>query len=132
MAAVSRGRLAAVAGAIVGGGLVIRFCPVLPAWLRDAGGGALYVCLLAVLFRLVWPVAELAPARAAWLALIVTCLVEFSQLIGAPVLNQIRGTLPGRLALGSTFSWWDFSPYFLGAAAAACIGRRWGPIRRDP
>ena len=114
-------RTAQLAAVIVASGLAIRFLPVFPAWFQDAGGGILYVCLLAVLLRLLSP--KLTAAKTAALALALTCAVEFSQLLTHPAAIAIRSTLPGRLALGSTFSWWDFPPYFIGAALSKTIAK---------
>lgn len=124
-----RRRLAAVAVAIVIAGLAVRFAPVLPEWLRDAGGGALYVCLMAVLIQWIGP--ELSAFEAAALALALTVAIEFGQLSDSPKLISARSTLVGRLVLGSTFSWWDFPPYVFGSALAFWLLRamRGRPIR---
>ena len=114
-------RTALAAAAIVAAGLAIRFLPIFPAWFQDSGGGILYVCLLAVLLRIVSP--QMPPAKTAALALALTCAVEFSQLLTNPAAIAIRSTLPGRLVLGTTFSWADFPPYFLGAALANAIAK---------
>lgn len=92
-------------------GLFMRFNPLLPEWLRDPAGGILYVCLWA------------AVLRSAVAALAVTCAVEFAQLWHPAWLEAVRATLPGRLALGTTFAWSDFPPYLAGAALAAWLKR---------
>ena len=94
-------------------GYWIRFTPLAPAWLRDSGGGALYVVLLALLAAVVRPRAHLG-----WLAagaFGVTCAVEFLQLWHPAWLEALRHTFPGRLVLGTTFLWSDFPPYAGGA-----------------
>ena len=107
--------------AVVALGLAMRFNPLLPEWLRDAAGGVCYVCLMALLVRLARPL--MTPLAAAAAALAVTCAVEFAQLWHPAWLEAVRATLPGRLALGTTFSWSDFPPYFAGAALAAWLKR---------
>jgi Protein of unknown function (DUF2809) len=119
--AVSRPKLALLLAVTIAAGLLVRFAPILPAWLRDAGGGALYVICVAVLFRLLAP--ALSPVGSAWLALGFTFMVEFSQLSRGAWLVSARSTLPGRLVLGSTFSWMDFPPYLFGGALAAKVPR---------
>lgn len=43
-----------------------------------------------------------------------TCAVEFLQAWQAPWLMSLRNTVPGRLVLGTHFSWLDFPPYAAG------------------
>ncbi len=112
-------RTALLAAAIIAAGLAIRFLPIFPAWFQDAGGGILYVCLLAVLLRILSP--KMTATKTAALALALTCAVELSQLLTHPAAIAIRATLPGRLVFGSTFSWTDFPPYCIGAALAKTI-----------
>ncbi|MEH2192618.1 MAG: DUF2809 domain-containing protein [Nostoc sp.] len=45
---------------------------------------------------------------------VITCILEFLQLLHPPLLNEIRATLVGKLLLGTTFVWWDFPHYGLG------------------
>ena len=102
--------------------MAIRFLPIFPAWFQDAGGGILYVGLLAVILRVLSP--KMSAAKTAALALALTAAVEFSQLLTHPAAIAIRSTLPGRLVLGSTFSWWDFPPYFIGAALSKTFAKK--------
>jgi hypothetical protein len=44
-----------------------------------------------------------------------TCLIEFVQLWQPPWLQNIRSCLLGAALLGTSFSWWDFPAYFVGA-----------------
>jgi hypothetical protein len=53
-----------------------------------------------------------------WIAvgvLIATCILEFSQISKAPLLELIRSTFIGRSIIGSTFDWFDFPYYVLGS-----------------
>jgi len=94
-------------------GYYLRFHAPLPAWLRDATGGAAYVVFFALLAGL-----RLSSRRASIAAFVFTCAIEFLQLWRPPALEFCRGTLPGRLVLGTTFSWSDFPPYGAGALLA--------------
>lgn len=114
-------RSATALRAVVAFGLAMRFNPWLPEWLRDATGGVLYVYLMALLVRLARP--RMTPLPSAVAALAITCALEFAQLWHPAWLEAVRATLPGRLALGTTFSWPDFPPYFAGAALAAWLKR---------
>lgn len=72
---------------------------------------------------LVWP--EAAIWQLGLLAVSFCYAVELSQLIEVPWLDQIRGTLPGRLILGSGFLWSDLACYAVGVILAAVIDSAW-------
>lgn len=54
-------------------------------------------------------------------AFAITCAIEFMQLWQPMWLMGIRKTLPGRLILGTTFSWLDFPAYVFGAIVSVVI-----------
>lgn len=94
-------------------GLLSRKIPGLPAGIGDA--------LWAVLIYLGWRLLALPPRWSAGLALLVSYLVEFSQLLTWPWLVAFRATLVGHLLLGQGFLWSDLLAYTLGVlAAVAC------------
>ncbi|TFH03006.1 MAG: DUF2809 domain-containing protein [Calditrichales bacterium] len=45
----------------------------------------------------------------------ITCLLEITQLWHPPWLAIIRETYPGKILIGTTFSWWDFPFYAIGS-----------------
>jgi Protein of unknown function (DUF2809) len=100
--------------AIVPLGYVVRFNRILPEFISDAGGGIAYELFFILL------VLAIAPRSNIRLTVIsvclATCAFEFLQLYQPPWLQAIRATLPGRLILGTTFSWLDFPPYFIGSS----------------
>ena len=58
------------------------------------------------------------PELATWIAagvVLVTCGLEFLQLWHPPWLQAIRSTFLGASLLGTSFSWWDFPAYVVGA-----------------
>ncbi len=59
-------------------------------------------------------------------ALVLTCLVEFSQLIDARWLNGIRKTWLGASLLGIGFKWSDLPYYAIGAIAGWGLARLLG------
>lgn len=84
------------------------------AWVNNFGPASVaYVLLFMLLVFLVVPrrtaITRIAVGVGVW-----TCLVEFLQLWQPTFLVAMRATLPGRLVLGTTFSWWDFPAYFVG------------------
>jgi len=118
----TRWKHAAAALLVLPLGYALRFTPALPEWLRDASGGAAYVLFCAFAAATLWP--RRSAARLALGALAFTCLVELAQLWHPAWLDALRRTLPGRLALGTTFAWSDFPPYATGAAIAYAVLRR--------
>jgi hypothetical protein len=64
--------------------------------------------------------AELAPRRSAAApiaaaVLVATCALEFLQLWHPPWLTALRSPFVGASLLGTSFSWWDFPAYVVGA-----------------
>ena len=97
----------------------MRFHSPLPALLRDASGGALYVVAWALVFAILRKRSK--PQSLAICAFLITCAIEFLQAWHPAWLQAIRRTLPGRLILGTTFNWWDFAAYMVGAWMALAI-----------
>jgi hypothetical protein len=86
-------------------------------------GAMVFAAMLVVLPRArTWAVALLAAVFAA--------LVEFSQLLHWPWLDDFRSTRFGALLLGRVFDWWDILFYWIGIAAIAAADRLFGEARR--
>jgi hypothetical protein len=100
--------------AIVPLGYVVRFGHILPEFISDAGGGIAYEIFWILLVLTIAPTANIRITAIS--VCLTTCAIEFLQLYQPPWLQAIRATLPGRLVLGTTFSWGDFPPYFIGSA----------------
>jgi hypothetical protein len=94
-------------------GYWMRFDMAGAEWLRDASGGVIYVVFWMLAAACVWPRAK--AGRIAFAVFFATCGLEFLQLWHPGWLEEVRRTLPGRLVLGTTFSWSDFAPYAAGA-----------------
>jgi hypothetical protein len=96
---------------------------------RDVLGDALWAAMAA------WWIAAVAPAMPlAWraaLALALSFAVEFSQLLHVPVLDALRRTTVGYLALGSGFDPRDFAAYAGGVLAAVLLERAIARRRSD-
>ena len=94
---------------------------------RDVLGDGLWAAMAA------WWIAAVAPAvRLAWraaVALAVCFAVEFSQLLHFPMLDALRRTTVGYLALGSGFDRRDFAAYAGGVLATVLLERAIGMIR---
>lgn len=84
-------------------------------WINDWGPASVaYELLLVFILFFVWPYRS-AALRIAVGVFLWTCVCEFQQLWHPVWLESIRGTLLGRLALGTTFAWWDFPAYLVGS-----------------
>lgn len=102
-------------------GLAIRFrATFLPIAVRDIMGDALWAFLVASLVSAVVP--QWAMRYRARIALAVAYAVEFSQMLHAPWLDDLRATTPGHLVLGQGFDPRDLAAYLLGVAAFAIVG----------
>ncbi len=112
---------ALAAGTIILGLFVVRARPALPAALGDMLGDALWAAMM------VWLVSTVAPARPqlhrATLAVAICWAVEYSQRYHVPWIDAWRGTLLGRLVLGSDFDPRDLVAYAVGVVAACLIER---------
>ena len=82
-------------------------------WVNHYAGGVLYVvfgCLIGGMFT-----RTAGPVCVAMVVLGLTCLVEVSQLWQPATLESLRQTRVGSAALGTSFDWYDFPHYGLGA-----------------
>ncbi|NEO86776.1 MAG: DUF2809 domain-containing protein [Spirulina sp. SIO3F2] len=98
-------------------GLGVRFYTIPNlAWLNDLLGSVVYEIAWCLLGFALWPQRQAVYQVPIWVFGL-TCVIEFAQLWHPAWLDAIRATLPGRLILGNTFVWLDFSHYALGAIA---------------
>jgi hypothetical protein len=82
-------------------------------WIHQSLGGLLYVIFWCVLVSLIFPwIRHLTIVIGVFLF---TSLLEFLQLWHPNFLEVIRGTFPGAVILGTTFSLLDFVYYILGS-----------------
>ncbi len=90
-------------------------------WANSYAGGVLYVLFWVLVVVFVRP--RTSPWIAATLVLGATCILEALQLFSTPALVAVRSTFLGHALIGSTFSWWDFPYYVLGALLGAAVAR---------
>lgn len=113
---------------VIAAGLLSRkYSSVLPDWISDHAGDALWT--VAVFLSIAFCVPRWSSLRLAIGAFLISAIVEFSQLINLPLLNQARATLPGKLLLGAGFLWIDLVRYGGGAILAGIVDR-WWTLRR--
>ena len=124
--ATSRNRtaLALVISTVIVLGLASRkFALSLPGFVAANAGDALWTVAVFVTFAFCRPQTNSVLLGIAAFAMSVA--VELSQLIEADWIGAIRGTLPGRLLLGSGFLWIDLVRYLVGACAATVMDWVW-------
>lgn len=101
--------------AVIALGLASRkYSAVFPLFLGKYPGDALWALMVFLGWAFVKPSAP--TSQLAFLALVSSYAVEFSQLYQAPWINAIRITTAGHLVLGSKFSWLDICSYTIGVA----------------
>lgn len=92
-------------------GLLSRKITFLPLCTGDILWGIMIFFLISFLFL------EKSICKIASISLATCYIVEFSQLIQIPWLNQVRSTKLGHLVLGQGFLWSDLVAYTLGIAS---------------
>ena len=126
--------------------LLIGFCVVVmaglasrkyPSWIPEGlgkyPGDALWALMVFVGLAFIRP--DASTRQLAWLSLVISFAVEFSQLYQASWLNAIRETTIGHLVLGSHFLWLDFVAYAIGVSSGVLLDLLRvsnGIIRRAP
>ena len=108
----SRARLALALGVVVPLGFATKLTDA--ELVRGYLGGVFYVVFWILLVLLIRP--RLRPRSVAVTVFLATCALEAAQLWHPPWLEEVRATFLGHALLGSTFSWWDFPCYAVGAA----------------
>jgi hypothetical protein len=94
-----------------------RFPESMPAALGKTPGDALWALMVFLGFGFVFR--SSATGVVALAALAFSFAIECSQLYHAPWIDTARGTLPGRLVLGSDFAWGDLVAYTVGVGVGA-------------
>jgi hypothetical protein len=87
----------------------------------DKIAGAFYVLFWCLFFKTLF--IHKSTWKTVMIVLLVTCLLEFTQLFSWTILNLIRSNFVGRSLIGSSFSWSDFPWYMIGACMAYMLIR---------
>lgn len=82
-------------------------------WINNFSGDILYEIFWCLLLFLLMP-SRKSVVQIPLGVLIITCILEISQLWKPPFLQAIRATFWGKIFLGTTFVWWDFPHYIVG------------------
>jgi hypothetical protein len=89
------------------------------AWVNDSLGGLFYIIFWSLLLYLLFP--KVKPIRIVAIVFIITCALEVLQLWHPYFLEIIRSNFLGQTILGSSFSWFDFPYYLVGAGISVFI-----------
>jgi len=113
---------AALAGVTIAVGLFVRspWAELAPVVAKYAGV-ALYAVMMFWLAG--WLLKTCSTRTVAFSAIAFCWAIEFGQLVRTPWLDAFRQTTPGRLVLGSVFSWWDVVASAVGVLLAAASER---------
>jgi hypothetical protein len=116
----NRALYAAALGIVIVVGLASRRYPqVFPKFIAEYAGDTLWALTVYLAIGFVSP--SMPPIRAAFLALCIAFVVEFSQLYQATWIEALRKTMVGKLTLGSGFLWSDLVCYCFGIGAGALV-----------
>ena len=94
----------------------------LPGWWRRSGGGIPYTLFFVTFFFTLSPKRRLLEIVTC-LAVGWSCAAEFLQLWQPEWLMEFRATPFGAALLGSSFTWSDIPPYFIGGALGYLVLR---------
>jgi len=116
-------------------GLLSRTSVAAKTWpfFAEYGGDTLWAAALFFLIGLAVGPRLPLPQRAV-LAVLLSFVVECSQLYHAPWIDALRATLPGKLILGQGFLWSDLLCYACGVLLALTVelaAQRAGPVRKE-
>jgi len=99
------------------------FADVLPVFVAEHFGDALWACMIYFSFRTCY--AHKKISFALWCSLVFCFAIEGSQLYQADWLNYLRETTLGALVLGKTFLTVDLVRYTAGIAIASLLDLAW-------
>lgn len=88
-------------------------------WINNSLGGILYVIFWCLVIFLFFP--KLSSYFIAILVFLATSLLELTQLLSYPVLENFRSYFLGRTLIGTSFTFSDFPYYFIGAIIGILI-----------
>jgi hypothetical protein len=81
-------------------------------WVNNSFSGVFYEIFWCILVYFLFNRAKAWKIAAG--VLVITCLLELSQLYRNSLLDAVRGNFIGRALIGNSFSWYDYPYYFLG------------------
>jgi hypothetical protein len=96
-------------------------------WVNNKLGAVLYELFWCLIFYILLPKSK--PLGIAIWVFIITCILEFMQLLDHDFLDSIRSNFIGQTIIGNSFTWSDFPYYFIGSILGYLILKRFEKIR---
>ncbi|MCD6329592.1 MAG: DUF2809 domain-containing protein [Candidatus Cloacimonetes bacterium] len=88
-------------------------------WVNNSLGGVFYEIFWCVLIFLFFT--KFKPIIIAFVVLVITCALEFTQLWKPQFLEMLRENFIIRTIIGNTFTWNDFTYYIIGSFAGFAL-----------
>ena len=88
-------------------------------WVNNKLSGVFYEIFWCLVLYILFP--KVKPYKIAVWVFLITCILEFVQLLNNGILEIIRSTFIGQTIIGSSFSWTDFPYYFIGSVLGYLI-----------
>jgi len=88
-------------------------------WINDKLGGVFYEIFWCLVFYILLPKSK--PVKIAIWVFVITCILEFVQLLDNAFLDIIRSNFIGQTIIGNSFTWRDFPYYFIGSVLGYLI-----------
>ena len=82
-------------------------------WVNNRLGGVFYEIFWCLVFYILFP--KIKAFKIALTVCLITCLLEFVQLLNTDFLEIIRSNFIGQTIFGNSFTWNDFPYYFIGS-----------------
>jgi hypothetical protein len=82
-------------------------------WINNKLGGVFYEMFWCIVFYIFLPKSK--PLAIAIWVFVITCILEFVQLLDNSLLEIIRSNFIGQTIIGNSFTWSDFPYYFVGS-----------------
>ena len=82
-------------------------------WVNNRLGGVFYEMFWCLVFYILFP--KIKVFKIALTVCLITCLLEFAQLLNNDFLDIIRSNFIGQTIFGNSFTWNDFPYYFIGS-----------------
>ena len=88
-------------------------------WVNNKLGGVFYEIFWCLVLYIIFP--KVKPFKIGIWVFLITCILEFAQLLNNGFLEIIRSNFIGQTIFGNSFTWTDFPYYFIGSVLGYLI-----------
>lgn len=99
-------------------------------WINNKLGGVFYEIFWCLVIFILLPKSK--PLRIAIWVFIITCILEFVQLLDNTLLEIIRSNFIGQTIIGNSFTWSDFPYYVVGSVLGYLILKKLEKYKLQP